>query len=171
MIEIERQNELIAQRIDQLATNIEQNNKQVEMNIQKNNQFLNDKIMSVLEISKESHHKLTDKVEDLQGTEKTLRDSLNTVLNKYFVQMQTKIGQEINNKTKRMVKEFSKEVNSIKDKADELVNMRIQTKKIEEISVSVVQVGVCVAMEPNHAISISGHDNLLLTATLADIKC
>ena len=57
MSEIEYQNELIAQRIDQLAESIEKNNK-----------FMSEQILSVSKMNRKNNENLNNKIEQLQET-------------------------------------------------------------------------------------------------------
>ncbi|MGR5880927.1 hypothetical protein ACT7DC_01525 [Bacillus cereus] len=129
MSEIEYQNELIAQRIDQLAESIEKNNK-----------FMSEQILSVSKMNRKNNENLNNKIEQLQETDQALRDSLTKTLNHYFGQMNEMVGKRFDTKTDEIVKDFSEKVYTIKEKTSEVQKMRIKTKKIEEVCVSVVQV-------------------------------
>mgnify|MGYP003365243730 FL=1 len=83
---------------------------------------------------------MNNKIEVLQETDQALRDSLTKTLNHYFGQMNEMVGKRFDTKTDEIVKDFSEKVYTIKEKTSEVQNMRIKTKKIEEVCVSVVQV-------------------------------
>jgi hypothetical protein len=54
--------------------------------------------------------------------------------------MNEMVGKRFDTKTDEIVKDFSEKVYTIKEKTSEVQKMRIKTKKIEEVCVSVVQV-------------------------------
>jgi hypothetical protein len=54
--------------------------------------------------------------------------------------MNEMVGKRFDKKTDEIVKDFSEKVYTIKEKTSEVQKMRIKTKKIEEVCVSVVQV-------------------------------
>ena len=69
-----------------------------------------------------------------------MRDSLNEKLKHYFKQMNEIVGKKFDEKTDEIVLDFSEKVQTIQEKTNEVQEMRVKTKKIEEICVSVVQV-------------------------------
>jgi glycerol-3-phosphate dehydrogenase len=80
MSEIEHQNELIAQRIDQLAESIEKNNK-----------LVSEQILSVSKMNRKNNENLNNKVEQLKEVDQALRDNLRETLNHYFQQMNKRV--------------------------------------------------------------------------------
>lgn len=83
---------------------------------------------------------MNNKVEELQEMDQALRDNLREMLNHYFQQMNKSVGENFEKKTDRLVTDFYHKVHQIEQKTSEVQNMRIKTKKIEEVCVSVVQV-------------------------------
>ncbi|WP_206773328.1 hypothetical protein [Bacillus cereus group sp. N6] len=69
-----------------------------------------------------------------------MRDNLRETLNHYFQQMNESVGKNFEKKTDRLVTDFYQKVHQIEQKTNEVQTMRIKTKKIEEVCVSVVQV-------------------------------
>ncbi|MEK4504313.1 hypothetical protein [Bacillus sp. FSL R12-0069] len=83
---------------------------------------------------------MNNKVKQLQEVNQVLRDSFNETLNHYFKQMNESVGKNFEKKTDTLVTDFYHKMYRIEQKTYEVQNMRIKTKKIEEVCVSVVQV-------------------------------
>ncbi|MEC5308355.1 hypothetical protein VUV76_29610 [Bacillus thuringiensis] len=69
-----------------------------------------------------------------------MRDSLTETLNHYFKVMNENVGKSFEKKIDVLVTDFYHKVHQIEKKTNEVQNIRIKTKKIEEVCVSVVQV-------------------------------
>lgn len=83
---------------------------------------------------------MNNKVEQLKEVDQALRDNLRETLNHYFQQMNKSVGESFEKKTDKLVTDFYHKVHQIEQKTSEVQNIRIKTKKIEEVCVSVVQV-------------------------------
>ena len=83
---------------------------------------------------------MNNKVEQLKEADQVLRDNLRETLTHYFTQMNKSVGESFEKKTDRLVTDFYHKVHQIEQKTNEIQNLRIKTKKIEEVCVSVVQV-------------------------------
>src|SRR5699024_9578925 len=105
MSEIEHQNELIAQRIDQLAVSIENNNKQT-----------NENINQMIEATKENNEVLNNKIKSLKDNQNTLLDGLNGYLEKYFNTFVEKIILGFEKRTNEITEDFARKVKEIEDR-------------------------------------------------------
>ncbi|MEK4504358.1 hypothetical protein [Bacillus sp. FSL R12-0069] len=76
----------------------------------------------------------------MKEADQALRDNLRETLNHYFQQMNKSVGESFEKKTDKLVTDFYHKVHQIEQKTSEVQNIRIKTKKIEEVCVSVVQV-------------------------------
>ncbi|MEK4504332.1 hypothetical protein [Bacillus sp. FSL R12-0069] len=83
---------------------------------------------------------MNNRVKQLQEANQVLRDSFTETLNHYFKQMNESIGKNFEKNTDTLVTDFYHKMYRIEQKTHEVQNMRIKTKKIEEVCVSVVQV-------------------------------
>ncbi|MEK4504281.1 hypothetical protein [Bacillus sp. FSL R12-0069] len=83
---------------------------------------------------------MNNKVKQLQEANQVLRDSFTETLNLYFKQMNESVGKNFEKKTDTLVTDFYHKMYQIEQKTHEVQNMRMKTKKSEEVCVSVVQV-------------------------------